>query len=277
MLELKAHALKAHAKVNLGLSVLGKRDDGFHGLDTLFARLSLHDTVRLEPVHRGVELQVGGADLPTDDRNLAFRAAALYLERAGGGVRLHLHKRIPVAAGLGGGSSDAAAVLRGLAELYPAGVDLLELAQTLGSDVPFFVRDLPAARGRGRGERLEPVDLPELHLVLVNPGVAVSAGDAYAAVQTFGTPLEVEALLANLRSGVKPHLFNSLQPGVLGLEPVVGDVLAALRATRLRGVVMSGSGSTCFGLAAKETDAQDVAAAVQAEHATWWVAAAKTA
>ena len=226
--------LRACAKVNLGLSVLGRRGDGFHSLDTLFARLELHDTVRLELVSEGIELHVTGADLPTDHRNLAFRAAALYLASLPtGGVRIRLHKRIPVAAGLGGGSSDAAAVLRGLARLYPADLDVLELAQSLGSDVPFFVSDLSAARGRGRGEVLEAVTLPELHFVLVNPGVAVSARDAYANVQAFGVPLKVEALLSNVRTGAEPAFPNSLQAGVLRLEPAVAEVLAALRATTL--------------------------------------------
>lgn len=270
--------LKAHAKVNLGLSVLGKRGDGFHELDTLFARLELHDTLFLEPNPKGLELQVEDADLPNDNRNLAFRAAELYFQRAGvGGVRLRLRKCIPIAAGLGGGSSDAAAVLRGLAQLYPAGVDVLELAQILGSDVPFFVRNIPAARGRGRGEKLEAVTLPELHLVLVNPGIPVSAKDAYAHLRTFGSPLEVQTLLSNLREGAEPGYPNTLQAGVLLLEPTIGDVLTRLRATPLRGVVMSGSGSSCFGIARSEAEARAVAAALQTEYTAWWVRATKTA
>lgn len=271
--------LKAHAKVNLGLSILEKRGDGFHELDTLFARLELHDTLVLEPRPAGLELQVEGANLPNDNRNLAFRAAQLYLQRAGvgvGGVRLRLRKRIPIAAGLGGGSSNAAAVLRGLVQLYPAGVDVLELAQRLGSDVPFFVRDLSAARGRGRGEKLEPVTLPELHLVLVNPGVPVSTKDAYAHLRMFGSPLEVQTLLSSLQEGAEPGYPNTLQAGVLPLEPTIGNVLTRLRATPLRGVVMSGSGSSCFGIARNEAEACAVAAALQTEHTAWWVRATKT-
>ncbi|CAN5894079.1 4-(cytidine 5'-diphospho)-2-C-methyl-D-erythritol kinase [soil metagenome] len=268
--------LKAYAKVNLGLSVLGKRADGFHELDTLFARVALHDTVILEKA-TGVSLEVAGADLPTDRRNLTYRAAEFYLAAAGaGGVRLRLDKRIPIAAGLGGGSADAAAVLRGLARLYPAEIDVFQLAQTLGSDVPFFVHDLAAARGRGRGELLEPVTLPPLHLVLVNPGVAVSAQDAYAAVTRYDAPLDLESLLKDLGTGVEPDFPNTLQAGVVGLEPVVGDVLTALQATPLRGAVMSGSGSTCFGLARDEAEARTIAEALQTEHPSWWVRATRT-
>ena len=167
--------VKAHAKVNLGLNIVAKRGDGYHEIDTLMARLKLHDVVTLEPtdnsVVQGVTLSVSGADLPEDASNLAYRAAQRYLEAAGEtrGIRLSLDKHIPVAAGLGGGSSNAAAVLRGLAELYTSEVDLEALAKVLGSDVPFFLLNTPAARGRGRGEKLEPLPLPTLHLVLVNP------------------------------------------------------------------------------------------------------------
>lgn len=270
--------LKAHAKVNLGLSILGRRPDGFHEIDTLLARLALHDTLTLEPLERGVRLEVIGADLgiPSEE-NLAYRAAELYLRGAGEGrgVSLRLEKRIPAAAGLGGGSSDAGAVLRGLAELYPAGLDLVELAAQLGSDVPFFAADLSVAQATGRGEVLASVDFPELHLVLVHPGVGVSAGDAYRNVKRMTPPLGLEALLDSLLSD-KPRYFNALEPGVVELEPTVGAVLSALRATALRGVMMSGSGSTCFGLAETREEAESVAHDLADAHPEWWVCATQT-
>lgn len=271
--------LKAHAKVNLGLHVLGRRADGFHDIDTLFARLELHDTLTLEPRRKGVSLEVEGADLPGGGANLAYRAARLYLERAAGagGVRLGLTKRIPVAAGLGGGSSDAAAVLRGLAALYPSDLELLELAAQLGSDVPFFADDLGAARAQGRGERLAPLALPVQHLVLANPGVPVSAGDAYRAVRSYDAALPLEAVLSDLRAGRSPSYTNTLQPGVVGLEPAVGEVVQALRATGLYGVLMSGSGSTCFGLARDSREAQGAAARLAERYPAWWVSVTRTA
>lgn len=270
--------LEARAKVNLGLAVVAKRGDGFHELDTLFARLELHDALTLEPVPEGVSLTVTGAALPTGEGNLAYRAARLYLEAAGlpGGVRLGLEKRIPVAAGLGGGSSDAAAVLRGLARLYPTSLELPRLALQLGSDVPFFVQDLSAARATGRGERLSPVAVPRLELVLANPGLPVSAREAYENLQNFSPRLELEALLARLENGGEPGYPNALQPGVTLLYPEIREALAALRAAGLRGVLMSGSGATCFGLAASRAEAEQAAAQVQRAHPDWWVEATAT-
>ena len=272
--------LKAHAKVNLGLSVLGRRADGFHDIDTLMVRTALHDTLSLKPAEREVRLSVIGADLGiSPEQNLAYRAAELYLGAAGEGetrgVELTLEKRIPAAAGLGGGSADAGAVLRGLAQLYPAELDLLRLAAQLGSDVPFFAADLSAARATGRGERLEPVRIPELHLVLANPGIKVSAGDAYGYLQETTPPLELETLLRELKQD-EPSYLNVLEAGVVGLEPVVGEVLAILRQTGLTGVLMSGSGSTCFGLARTQQEARVVAATLKEAYPEWWVYAVHT-
>ena len=269
--------VRAHAKVNLGLNVVAKRGDGYHEVDTLMARLELHDALMLEP-GEGVTLRVSGADLPEDASNLAYEAAQRYLDAAGEmrGVRLGLDKRIPVAAGLGGGSSDAAAVLRGLSQLYPSDVDLETLAKDLGSDVPFFLSDTPAARARGRGEKLEPLTLPTLHLVLVNPGVAVSAGDAYANLQNFSSRLDPTKLLEKLRRGEEPGYLNALQPGVMLLHPLLREVVTAMRGTDLKGVMMSGSGSTCFGVARDAAHAREVAGELARARAGWWVRATRT-
>ena len=272
MTETKPITLKAHAKVNLGLNITGKRTDGFHELDTLFVRLELHDTIELEPRPEGIVLEIEGADLPTDSNNLAYKAAAVYLEAAGQGegVHIRLTKNIPIAAGLGGGSSDAAAVLRSLAQLYPAEIDLMSLALALGSDVPFFVLDEVAARGRGRGERLEPVNIPPLHFVLINPGIHVSASAAYGNLKSFGESLELKPLIESLTTAT-PLYTNSLQAGVLALEPEIGKVLSVLEATPLRGVTMSGSGSTCFGLAEDDMEALEIAKDLRDRCPEWWV------
>ena len=270
--------ISAYAKVNLGLSVLGRRSDGFHDVDTLMVRLELCDTLTLEPA-QGITLTVTGTDLELPpEQNLAYRAAELYLREAGtaGGVKIGLEKRIPVAAGLGGGSADAGAVLRGLKQLYPADIDTVKLAAELGSDVPFFTADLGAARATGRGEVLGPLAVPELHLVLVNPGVGVSAGDAYRQLEKVTEPLELEAILRQLERSEEPGYFNALTNGVVGLEPVIGEVLAVLRQAGLKGVLMSGSGSTCFGLAAGQREAQLIAATLQEAYPEWWVLATST-
>jgi 4-diphosphocytidyl-2-C-methyl-D-erythritol kinase len=259
----------------LGLSVLGRRDDGFHDIDTVMARLALCDELIIEPIPGGIELEVRGAALPGGIDNLAYRAAALYLAAADvpRGVRMVLDKRIPVAAGLGGGSADAAAVLRALAKLYPSGLELRHLAEELGSDVPFFLLDAGAARAQGRGERLTQLELPCLHLVLVNPGIEVKAGEAYAALQGFTPPLAVEALVSRLAAGTEPDYFNALQPSIVARYPAIGEGLRALATAGLKGVLMSGSGTTCFGLAASQAEAEAVAARLASVHPQWWVCA----
>ncbi|ADI14113.1 4-diphosphocytidyl-2C-methyl-D-erythritolkinase [Truepera radiovictrix DSM 17093] len=270
--------LTAHAKVNLGLSLLGRRGDGFHEIDTVMVRLDLGDQLTVALGAPGVRLRVAGAELGIPpEENLVYRAAEAYLGACSSacGVDLTLVKHLPAAAGLGGGSSDAGATLRALAQLRPAAVDLAALAAALGSDVPFFARDLPAARATGRGEVLTPLELPPLHLVLANPGVAVSARDAYGYVARYGGPLDVPALVAGL-ARYEPDYPNDLEPGVIARVPVVGEVLAALRGAGLRGVRMSGSGSTCFGLATSAAAAARAAADLARAHPAWWVRAAKT-
>lgn len=265
--------LKARAKVNLGLNVVAKRPDGYHELDGLMVRLELHDTLSLTPRSAGITLTVAGAGLAADASNLAYRAAQAYLTAAGEsrGIHLHLTKRIPIAAGLGGGSSDAAAVLRGLSRLYPAEVNLMGLAAKLGADVPFFVADIPAARAQGIGERLTPLKLPTLHLVLINSGIAVRAKEAYASVRALAPTIDIPDLLASLST--EPSYQNSLQAGVVAAYPLIAETLAALRAEGLRGVLMSGSGATCFGLAQGEAPAQAIAERLSARYPRWWVCA----
>lgn len=270
--------IKAHAKVNLGLNIIAKRGDGFHEVDTLLARLELHDELRVEPKDQGISLTVENADLPADNKNLAYRAAEFYLQAAGEarGIHIHLKKNIPLAAGLAGGSSDAAAVLRGLAQMYPSNVDLTEIAKELGSDVAFFVQDLSAARARGRGEKLEPVTLPQLYVVLVNPGVHISAKEAYENLQNFSARLKLESVLGRLSNNQEPGYLNALQPGVMLLYPKVREVLTVLRQTGLRGVMMSGSGSTCFGLVNSLEEAETIAANLLSQYVDWWTRATYT-
>lgn len=267
--------IKAHAKVNLGLAVTEKRPDGFHNLDSLFARLELHDLLELEPLDKGIELEITGADLPAGRRNLVYLAAEQYLEQAGvsAGVYLHLTKHIPIAAGLGGGSSDAAAVLRALSVLYPSPLKLEALAKRLGADVPFFLKNLSLAHVTATGELLQAVEPIERHLVLANPGIAVSAKEAYAALEAFHPALELDNLIKALREHTEPAYINSLQAGVLALFPDIAEVLAALRNLGLQGVLLSGSGSTCFGLAASAEEASLLAERLQQSQKTWWVRA----
>jgi 4-diphosphocytidyl-2-C-methyl-D-erythritol kinase len=268
----------APAKINLGLAVTGRLENGYHTLDTLFCTLKVGDTLSLQPTPKGIELEVVGLELSANQDNLVYRAAAAYLELAQvqGGVRLKLEKRLPIAAGLGGGSSDAAACLRGLQRLYPKAVDLHPLATKLGADVPFLLRG-GAARASGIGEVLQPLELPEIHVVLVNPAVGITAKEAYLGLNgRFGAPLEAEAIVQALGEQRSPPYRNDLELPVLAAYPIVQEVKNALVAAGLFGVLMSGSGSTCFGLARDAAQAQAVARALQAAHPNWWVCATKS-
>ncbi|MGX9685704.1 4-(cytidine 5'-diphospho)-2-C-methyl-D-erythritol kinase [Deinococcus wulumuqiensis] len=269
----------APAKINLGLSVLGVRENGYHDLHSLMVPLTVGDELEIRPAE-ALTLRVEGADLPTDERNLVYRAARAYLDAAGvtAGADIVLHKRLPLASGLGGGSSDAASTLLALAELYPSDVDLPALALSLGADVPFFLLG-GAALAQGVGERLTPIhDLPPVHLVLANAGAAISAGDAYRWLDEtgdFSSPLRLDAIRQALASGVEVPYFNSLQAGVLAHFPIVLTTLEALADAGLHSVLMSGSGATCFGLARDGAQAQAAAGALAAQFPQWWVKAAR--
>jgi 4-diphosphocytidyl-2-C-methyl-D-erythritol kinase len=276
--------LFAPAKINLGLAVTGQLANGYHTLDTLFTTLDVADTITLETTDSGISLEVAGSNLPAGAalsagaENLVYRAAERYLEMAGitHGVKIHLEKRLPIAAGLGGGSSDAATTLLGLSRLYPSDVNLPVLAKSLGADVPFFLQG-GARHAQGIGEILTPVTLPHTHLVLANPSVGITAREAYIGLRgRFGPPLDLHGILAALNRGDAPPYRNDLERPVLEHYPIIAQVKRALADAGLHGVLMSGSGSTCFGLAKDSTHARDAAKTLQLEHPDWWIRAAQT-
>ncbi len=251
--------VNASAKVNLTLEVLGKRPDGYHEIATVMQAVDLSDQVVLEDA-RSLMLETDAAGVPTGADNLVMRAAALLREAAGvdRGARIRLAKRIPVAAGLGGGSSDAAATLWGLNRLWGVrwgGERLSELAVGLGMDVPFFL-----GRGRalatGRGERIERLPGGGAYaLVLVNPNIALPTREVYARVTAaaFSDGSRVPAMLKALErrnaAVVAASLYNGLETVVEPAWPVVGRIKAALASAGALGAVMSGSGPTVFGVA----------------------------
>jgi 4-diphosphocytidyl-2-C-methyl-D-erythritol kinase len=266
----------APAKVNLGLAVLGKLENGFHELDSLFVTFNVGDMLTLEPRDAGIELEIVGLDLPTNRENLVYRAAEMYLMNIGnpGGVKIRLEKVLPIAAGLGGGSSDAAATLRGISRLYPSNQDLFEMAKILGADVPFLLNG-GASRVQGFGEILTPFELPEIHLVLANPGVGITAHEAYLGLKgRYGATLDLKNIIMALEHHDIPPYRNDLEAPVLEAYPIVGTVKTKLEQAGLYGVLMSGSGSTCFGLAKTATQAREIAAQLKLEHPNWWVSAA---
>ena len=276
--------LRAPAKVNLYLHITGRRDDGYHLLDSLVVFTALSDRLELEPAD-GMSLSVEGAfadKAGPDDTNLVLRAARVLAEAADmdEGMRARLDKNIPVAAGLGGGSADAAAALRGLMQLWdisPDDVDLPALALELGADVPVCLASKPAFIG-GVGERVESAPaLPDAGILLVNPGIALATPSVFAGRRggfsppgRFDeSPASVEALAALLR-----ERDNDLADAAIRLAPVIADVLAALKTVPgCRLARMTGSGATCFGLFDDEASAVDGAGALRREG--WWVQATR--
>ncbi len=266
------------AKVNLYLKVVGRRADGYHDLVTVMQPLSLADELVLTLSGAGISLSCNRPELPVDAGNLAVRAALAFQAATARSFGLHLRltKNIPVAAGLGGGSSNAAGVLGGLNELLgrPLADDRLHaIARTLGADVPFFLLNRPAL-GQGIGDRLTPLTLPANWLVLVNPGFQVSTAWVYSRLQPpFGPP--AEGLLARFsQEDPATWLHNDLEAVTLERYPELLALKQALKRAGATGTLMSGSGPTIFGIFADGGLAQQAASRLQ-EATGFWTAAVR--
>ncbi len=260
---LSTHTAYAYAKINLSLDILGTLPNGYHEVRMIMQSLQLHDTITLNVNDTtGITMTCSDASLPVDERNLAYRAAVSFCDtyHISDGIALHLDKKIPIAAGLAGGSSDAAAVLRGLNEMYgsPASVDeLAALGVKLGADVPYCLM-LGTALSEGIGERLTALpSAPDCHCLLVKPAVGASTKQIYtdydALVQTTDiTHPDTDALLTALAKGdyttLVSGLCNVLEPVTMGLVPDIAVIKNTLQTLGADGVLMSGSGPTVFAL-----------------------------
>lgn len=277
---MNAVRIDAHAKLNLLLRVLAREDDGYHGLETLFALIDLHDTLVAERREgHDVTLEVAGDDdLGPLEQNLAVRAAQRVLDATGRrfGVHLRLEKRIPVQAGLGGGSSDAAAALVAVNHLAGDPVprhELLQFGAALGADVPFLVSGAPLALGWGHGERLLRLPpLPAAPALLLTPPVGVVTAEAYgwvdAARLTAGRRGALALDLDSLASwgSIGRMAGNDFESAVFGKLPAVRSAFEALVATRPLVCRMTGSGSTLFAVYRNARDRDDAAAMLGRKH-----------
>ncbi|MBM3880756.1 MAG: 4-(cytidine 5'-diphospho)-2-C-methyl-D-erythritol kinase [Verrucomicrobia bacterium] len=273
-----AFELASPCKVNLLLNILGKRPDGFHELETVLYPVDLHDRLSFERGPSRIELTCNHPALPVDASNLVHRAAEAFLRAAGvpAGVRIHLDKRLPLAAGLGAGSGNAAATLLGLNRLFDqplSAQQLANLAVGLGSDVPFFLQSKPAL-GTGRGEQIRVLDwFPALRgawLLLLHPGFGVSTAWAYRNLARYpdavnGRPGRAAELLARLQRGdleaAGAAFYNALETPVLEKYPLLAlyqEFLCEHGAVVAR---MSGSGSTTFALSKSRAEAEALQAA----------------
>jgi len=282
-------SLKAPCKVNLYLKVLRRRRDGFHELDTLFERINLCDEIVLKPYAKGIRLKCNVKSLPTGPKNLVYKAALLLKSKFAvkKGVQILLKKKTPIAAGLGGGSSDAATTLMGLNRFWNLKLStrqLMDLASYLGSDVPFFILDTPYAIGRGRGEKLHKVcSRLKIWHVLVKPRIKVLTKHVYQGLK----PHLLTRSRANARMlaaviqkknilKLNQMLFNALEDVVVQKYAVIRTIKRDLLKAGASTALVSGSGPTVFGLAKSRHEAVSIKQKMLKKHPKKFVAIAHT-
>jgi 4-diphosphocytidyl-2-C-methyl-D-erythritol kinase len=281
---------KSPCKVNLLLNILGKRPDGFHELETVMHPVNVYDKLNFERVTGGFQLTCSDSTLPTDGGNLVHRAATLFFQKTEirDGVRIHLEKKIPLAAGLGGGSGNAATTLLGLNEIFDEPLStkaLQDIAATLGSDIPFFLQTKPGL-GTGRGEQIQPLDffpaMKSAAILLIHPGFGISTPWAYQNLARFpsalnGTPGRAQKLIALLQTAdlrtAGAEFYNSLEAPALEKYPLLALFQEFLRENGAAATLMSGSGSTTFAIAQNLAAAELLAEKFRAKFgATHWLA-----
>jgi 4-diphosphocytidyl-2-C-methyl-D-erythritol kinase len=255
--------LESPAKVNLRLEILKKREDGYHEIRTIFQKISLHDTLYFSLKRRkGIRIRAEHPGLPTGRKNLVYKAIRTMLDQSDyeGGVDVLIEKRIPLGAGLGGGSSNAAATLKALNELLNMNLSRKELRATgaqIGADVPFFLFE-GAAIGSGIGERLRKITLPRLWFLLINPGFEVSTRWAYQNLILTKTKyhFNLHGLLKSSRE-ISDLLYNDLEGVVSHRYPEIALMKEMLLSAGSTGALMTGSGPTVFGLFSGEKKATE--------------------
>jgi 4-diphosphocytidyl-2-C-methyl-D-erythritol kinase len=277
-------SIRSFAKINLALSVLGRRPDGYHDIQTLFQAIDLCDAIEFRP---SAQLELHCENLPgvCNEDNLVWKAARLLTSASteNHGASLLLRKKIPAGAGLGGGSSNAAAALLGLIRFWDLRIPdntLFSIAQSLGSDVPFFLSG-GTALGSGKGESITPLpDSPSQHLVVIYPGIHVSTAEAYRSLNLGLTSsledLRIQPLIGQVQAGTSflAGLFNDFEASILAAYPPIREAKRFLQELGATATLLSGSGSSVFGFFSDEESAFAVSRSVSRE--TWRVFPAKT-
>ncbi len=260
--------LKANAKINLSLDVLGKREDGYHELEMVMCEIPLYDVVEIQKSD-SIKMKCNLPYIPTDDRNIAVKAAKAFFEYTGitGGADIRIEKNIPVCAGLAGGSTDGAAVLKGLNILYNAGVsddELEKIGDTVGKDVPFCIRG-GVCLAKGTGEKLTSLNrLSGCYIVLVKPeNINVSTKDIFTKYDSIKPELHpytrgiVEALEANDIKNLSRMMYNVLENVTVQMHPVIDEIKNTFIKNGALGAVMSGSGPSVFAVFDNESSAKE--------------------
>ena len=261
--------IKSPAKLNLFLKVLGKRSDGYHRIETIFERIDLCDKIVLKKRPSGIKIVSSRKDLPTDETNLAHKAASALLAktRVSHGVTIEIKKNIPISAGLGGGSSNAASVLLGLNRLYGFGFglkELLPLARKLGADVAFFTHELSFAKGVSRGDVITPIASGfKLWHIVIMPPFGLSAKEVYECIGLCresgrnGASAVIKAVKNKNLTGLNGLLYNSLEEAVLARSSEIRRIKEGLAGVTKQKTLVSGSGPAVFGLASSRKEAID--------------------
>lgn len=281
-------AVKSFAKINLFLRILNRRKDNFHNLSTLFCRIDLADRIIFRNRPDGlIKIRSSNKNIPTDSRNLCWQAANLLKQekKTDSGVEIEIKKNIPVGAGLGGGSSNAASALLGLNKYWRLNLSLKELASLgakLGSDIPFFIYNTKFALGSQRGDKITPLDdlsRVRLWFIVIFPKINVSTPLIYRKFDHFSRltmpHCDVKMLISELLeqgSRLEPkYLFNDLEIATISLYPVINQVKKAFSDIGLEKILMTGSGAAVFALCKHRQQAQDLGKKLKQKHKSWQI------
>ena len=252
--------LRAFAKINLGLDILRKREDGYHEVRMIMQTIQMYDVLEMKKVKRpGISLSVNYPYIPSDERNLVYKAAKLLMDefQVKEGVDIRLEKFIPVAAGMAGGSSDAAAAMVGINHLFKLGLsekDLMDRAVNIGADVPYCIMR-GTALAEGIGEKLTRIaQVPDCYVLIGKPGIGVSTKTAYESLQLdkIQSHPDIDGMIRDIENGnllaMTDKMGNVFESGIIGKYPVIGEIKDLMEANGALKAMMSGSGPTVFGI-----------------------------
>jgi len=275
--------IKAYAKINLALNVLDKREDNYHNIDIVTLPIDLHDIIELElyPKKYGTHLTCDNASIICDESNLVYKAYRLMKQKFNfdSGARIKIYKNIPIEAGLGGGSADAAAIINGLIKLKKLNIsdeELINLGMEIGSDVPFCLFNKPA-RMQGKGEKLTFLDVKkDWYVLLIQPNEGLSTKGIYKIADTLpkdipNIPNLIDGLQSNVDTLIEENMKNGLQNAAISVLPEIQSIIDKLKSLGLNKVLMSGSGSSIFALDDNEKKIKNIAKMFDDDNHSVWI------
>lgn len=276
VIAMNEYEMKAYAKINLGLDVVGRLENGYHEVKMVMQTVGIYDELSFEKVDSGITVTTDSGELPTDENNLIYKAAKLMFETYGiqGGVRIHLQKNIPIAAGMAGGSTDAAATMKGINRLFDLDVslrELMELGVKIGADVPYCILG-GTALAEGIGEKLTALpQAPECFLLVAKPDINVSTKYVYEHLDAEGVDKHpdidgmVRAIEEGSLQGILDRMENVLENVTVKAHPVINTIKNRMKELGAVGSLMSGSGPTVFGIFVEEAKVQEAYAKIKEE------------